>query len=645
MTLHAADRDPSIDPGTDFYRHANGGWLDANPIPADFGAWGAFEEVHTRNETLLHGLLVQAADDPADDLDRMLGDYFAAGMDVDAIEAAGISAIQPALDAIAAVSTQQEVLDLLPELHDGGFAVLFMWGVTVDHDDSTRHLLWLVPTGLGLPDRDSYTDGSEAAVALRSAYLDHVAAQLVNAGTSPEDAPGLAAGVLAFETRLAEQHLRAEERRDLGRTLNRHDLDALRALAPELDLPRYLAAVGAGGVDTVNVQNPEYLAALHGIVLDTDMATLRAYLDFHVVRAMADALPAAIEREAFDFYGRLVQGKQEQKDRHKRVIAALGEDMGEALGRRFVAATFSPAAKDRAVRMVEGIVAEMRRSLESRSWMTDGTRAQALAKLDALRVKIGYPDQWRDWSGLVVGRASFAANRLAAARFELDRDLAKLGEPVDRAEWEMPPHAVNAYFHPTLNEIVFPAGILQPPMFDAEADDAVNYGGIGTVIAHEITHGFDDQGRRFDAAGAFRDWWTPADEEHFTALADRLVAQFDEYVVVEGVRVNGRLTLGENIADLGGIVLARRAHARVCDDAVSVDGLTPAQRFFLANATLWRANTSEELKRTLAQVDPHSPREIRVLGPLSNLDEFQAAFALADDAPMMRPRGERIEIW
>jgi putative endopeptidase len=645
VTLDANDRDPSTDPGTDFYRFANGGWLDAHPIPAGFGSWGSFEEIQVRNEAVVHELLVAAAADPTNDLDRMLGDYYTSGMDTTAIEAAGITAIEPVLAEIAAVASAQDVLQLLPRLHDTGLTVLFMWGVTVDHDDSTRNLLWLVPTGLGLPERDAYFSDTEAARDLRAAFVDHVAAQLVNIGWIAAEAADQAPKVLAFETRLAEHHLRAEERRDVARTLNRHDLEQLRSLAPELDLPGYLVAVGAAAAETVNVQTPAYMAALHATVTDTDVATLRAYLAFHVVSAMADALPAVIEDEAFAFYGRRIEGKQEPREREKRVIDALGGDMGEALGQRFVDATFPPSAKDRAMDMVEGILAEMRTSLLTRTWMSDETRERGLTKLEALRVKIGYPDRWRDWSGLHVDRSSYAANRLNAARFELDRQLAKLGRPVDETEWEMPPHAVNAYYHPMRNEIVFPAGILQQPMFDADADDAVNYGGIGTVIAHEVTHGFDDQGRKFDDRGAFSDWWTEADQQSFTRLAERLVAQFDEYVAIEEVHVNGRLTLGENIADLGGVALAQRAHARVSEESPDIDGLTPTQRFFLATATIWRANISDELQRTLAQVDPHSPRHLRVRGPFSNMDAFQEAFDLPDDAPMLRPREERIQIW
>ncbi|MBI1377724.1 MAG: hypothetical protein GC157_09630 [Frankiales bacterium] len=645
MTLRASDRDPSADPGADFYRFANGGWLDANPIPAGFGGWGVFEEISERNQQLLRELLERAAQSPSGDLDRALGDYFAAGMDTAAIESLGLEPIRPLLDRVDAVASVDDVLDLLPLLHGHGVPALFLSGVTVDHDDSTRYLLWIVQGGLGLPDRDSYDSPDDAAVALREAYVGHVANQLRHVGTPDDEAARLAAAVLGLETRLAAEQLRAQERRDPRNTLNRAPVDALDERAPGLRLPAYLEALGAGPVESVNLQSPRYVAALAEILGSTDLEVLRAYLTFHVVRATASALPAAIDEEAFDFYGRRVGGKKEQKERWKRVVDALGEDMGEALGRRFVEERFPPAAKERADAMVAELREEMRRSLLTRAWMTEATREQGLAKLDAFTVKIGYPDEWRDWSGLRIDRSSYAANRFAAARFELDRQLADLHRPVDRGEWEMPPHAVNAYYHPTRNEIVFPAGILQPPMFDAAADDAVNFGAIGAVIAHEITHAFDDAGRRFDDTGAFRDWWTDEDAAHFTGLADLLVAQYDGYVAVGDVHVNGRLTLGENIADLGGVTLAMRAHERVCHDAPDVDGLSPAQRFFLAYATIWRGHTSDELARTLAQVDPHSPRRFRVLGPLSNLTAFAEAWGLAPDAPMLRAEAERIEIW
>ena len=641
MTLPATDRDPTADPGVDFYRFANGGWLDANPIPAGYGSWGSFEELSRRNEVVLRELLERAEAEPEDDLDRLLGDAFAAGLDRDAIEAAGTEPIAALLGAIEGAASHDALLALLSELHRSGLFALFGWDVTADHDDSDRNLLWLAQPPLGLPDRETYFDEGPAAAELRAAYVEHVAAQLRHVG-APADG---AAAVLALETRLAALHLRAEERRDPDRTHNRHDRAALAALAPELELPGYLDALGAGAAETVNVENPALLAGLYEIVAGTEPSVLRAYLTFTVVRAVADALPAHIDAEDFDFYGRRIRGQREPHERVKRVIDAIGADLGEALAQRYVAHTFPPEAKERAARMVGAIVEEMRASIRTRPWMGEETRARAEAKLDAMRVKIGHPERWRDWSGLEIGRASYAANRLNATRFELDRRLAKLPQPVDRGEWEMPAHIVNAYYHPTLNEIVVPAGILQPPMFDAGADDAVNFGGIGTVIAHEITHGFDDQGRRFDAHGHLRDWWTHEDATRFTELADRLVEQFEAYVVLDDVHVNGRLTLGENIADLGGMTLAHRALARVVDGAPMADGLTPSQRFFLANATLWRVNMNPALQRTLAGIDSHSPRRLRVLGPVSNLEAFRVAFGLPDEAPIMRPPDQRIEIW
>lgn len=640
MGLVAADRDESVDPGVDFYRYANGAWLDENPIPPGYGAWGSFETVQVRNEAVIEEILRRAASDPVNDLDRMLGDFFTSGMDVDAIEAAGLEPIRPLLDAIADVSSPADVMRLLPQLHTDGIPAFFAFEATVDHDDSTRYLLWLAQAGLGLPERDSYFSETEAAAALRAAYVEHVGAQLANVGDA---AQGNA--VLELETRLAELHLSPVEARDPGRTLNRHDLAALTALAPDLDLPGYLRAVGAGAATTVNVMSPALFAGLAEIIAATDPAVLRAYLTFRVVQTLADALPKAVDDESFDFYGRRLGGQQQQHERTKRVIDAITADVGEALSQRFVDETFSPEAKERALAMVDAILVEMRTSLETREWMSDPTRAQALEKLDAIVVKIGYPDRWRDWTGLALARHGYAANRMRATRFEVERQLRRITMPVDETEWEMPPHVVNAYYHPLRNEIVFPAGILQPPMFDATADDALNFGGIGTVIAHEITHGFDDQGRRFDATGAFRDWWTPEDEARYAALTTRLVEQFDAYAVLDDLHVNGQLTLGENIADLGGLMLAERAHARVSAGAGPVDGLTPAQRFFLANASVWRGTVSDELARTLIQVDPHSPRHLRVRGPFSNSAAFQAAFGLADDAPMLRAPEERIEIW
>src|SRR3954452_7611389 len=436
MTLPATDRDPGADPGADFYRFANGGWLDANPIPAGYGAWGSFEEVSRRNEVVLRELLERAAAAPENELDRLLGDAFAAGLDADTIEAAGTAPIAPLLQAI----DEQDVETVLPLLHRSGIFPFFGADVTADHDDSTQNLLWLTQPRLGLPDRESYF--AAGAEELRAAYVEHVAAQLANVG-----AEAGAQAILALETRLAELHLKAEDRRDPDKTHNRYDRAALEALAPGMNA--HLEALGAHAAETVNVENPALLGGLHAILEEAGRATVRAFLKFTVVRSLADALPARIDDEDFAFYGRRIRGQQEPHERVKRVIDAIGQDVGEALAERYVTLHFPPEAKERAEAMVAAIVEEMRHSIRTREWMSAQTRERAEAKLDAMRVKIGYPDEWRSWDGLEF-TGVYAENRLRATRFEVDRQLAKLGEPVDRGEWEMPAHIVNAYYHPTL---------------------------------------------------------------------------------------------------------------------------------------------------------------------------------------------------
>ena len=446
--------------------------------------------------------------------------------------------------------------------------------------------------------------------------------------------------MLEFETRLAALHLKAEERRDVQRTHNRVERAAF---APAI--ASYLTALGAGAAESVNVENPRLLEGLNEVVATTAPATLRAYLAFTVVRGLANALPAQIDDEDFEFYGRRIRGQEEPHERTKRVIDAIGEDLGEALAQRYVALNFPPEAKQRATSMVAAILEEMRASIRSRAWMGAQTRAQGggqarrAAGQDRLPRALARVVRARDRPRVLCGQP---AQREPLRTGPPAREAHAAGRP--RGVGDARPHRQRV-LPPALNEIVVPAGILQPPLFDADADDAVNFGGIGMVIAHEITHGFDDQGRRFDADGALREWWTAEDAARFTELAERLVAQFDAYTVLDGVAVNGRLTLGENIADLGGLALAQRAHARVAAGAPAIDGLTPAQRFFLANATLWRANISPDLQRTLAGIDPHSPRPLRVLGPISNLEAFQVAYGLADDVPIMRPPEDRIEIW
>ncbi|NND84185.1 MAG: M13 family metallopeptidase, partial [Acidimicrobiia bacterium] len=510
----------------------------------------------------------------------------------------------------------------------------------------TRYLLFLTQGGLGLPERDYYLRDDEQSVALREQYEQHVAAQFANLGW--EDTAAAAATVLRLETRLAEASFTAVELRDIDRTMNRHTMDELTERAPSLDLATYLSAFDVD-VPSINLDNPGFFAEVDALLTSEPVEDIRTLVSWYVVRSTAGALSDAFADEAFAFYGKALGGQQEQKPRWKRVIAAMGGDIGEQLSQLFTAVAFPPEAKERCDEMVTHIVAAMGDSIRSLDWMGEETKEAALGKLDAFGVKIGYPDEWRDYSGLEIDRGPYVHNRGRASGFEYRRQLARLGEPVDTSEWHMAPHIVNAYYSPLENEIVFPAGILMPPFFYAEGDDAVNFGAIGAIIGHEITHGFDDKGSQFDADGLVRDWWTTEDRAEFDRRAKVIEDQFDGYEVEEGLTVNGALTLGENIADLGGLSIAYRAFKSAVADgsatAEEIDGYTADQRFFLAFGSAWRQNSSPEYLRLIVQSDVHSPSRFRCNGTLGNLPIFAEAFGLHDDAPMLRAPEDRVEIW
>ncbi len=645
--LDATARDHDVAPGTDFYTHANGGWLAANPVPSEYPAWGSFLEIHARNEEILHGLLEEAAaaEQPADDVTAMVGDYVAAGMDTAAIEAAGLEPLRSVLDEIDRLTSTDDLSPVLVDLHRLGIDALFGVSVQPDFDHTDRYMVYLGQAGLGLPERDYYLRDDERSQALQAAYAQHVASQLANLGLAPDDADSAAAAVVTLETSLADSSHTAEQMRDLDLILNRFEAGELDALMPRFPLRAHLASLGVSPV-MVNVDNLDFFRDLDGLLGDTPIESLRHYLRWHVVRAFASALPTAFADAAFAFYGTLLGGQQEQQPRWKRVLAAASDDIGEQVARLYVEAAFSPDAKSRCETMVEELVAAMERSVRAADWMAEETREAALTKVSTFNAKIGYPDVWRDYSNLQITPDVFVANRMRAARFEVQRRLERLDQPVDAQEWEMPAHVVNAYYNPLRNEIVFPAGILQPPMFWADGDDAGNFGGIGTVIGHEITHGFDDNGSQFDEDGRFRNWWTDADRREFDSRADDLVAQVDDYPLGDDLSVRGRLTLGENIADLGGLAIAHDAwrHAGG-DQGPDIDGFTPAQRFFIAYATIWRMNYTDEYLNLLLNVDVHSPSPVRVNVPLSNLPAFADAFDLDGDAPLRRPAGDRVQIW
>jgi predicted metalloendopeptidase len=645
--LCLADLDPATPPCRDFFQYANGGWLKRNAIPPDHSTWGAFNEVRERNRVILKAILEEAARASGDGLARKVGDFYASGMDTRAIERAGIRPLRPALARIRAMEDVRDLAAVLARSHLEGSGAGFGFSVEPDDERSSEYIAQFRQGGLGLPDRDYYTRDDPGSRRIRHQYEAHVARMLALLGEPPAKARAHARQVLDLETRLARASMTRTERRDPRAVYHRMPLADLAVLAPDFPWAAYLEALGAAA-DPVLVRQPAFFREFSAMVRDLPLARWKAYLRWHAVTDFAPYLGAAFERENFAFYGTVLSGAPRQGARWKRIQDATEHHLGEALGRLYVARSFRPAAKARALDLVANLRAALAERIQDLDWMGPATRTAATAKLDALAVKIGYPDRWRDDSALRVDRTSYARNVLAARVFESRRNLARLGRPVDRDEWEMPPTTVNAYYNPLHNEIVFPAGILQPPFFDPEADDPVNYGAIGMVIGHELTHGFDDQGRQYDARGNLKEWWTPEDSAAFKARTEPMVKRFDGLETLPGVPLNGRLTLGENIADLGGLKLAFAAWRRSLRDRprpADRDGFTAEQRFFLSYAQSWHFRARDEAARMRAMTDPHAPARFRVNVPLSNLPEFHEAFACPAGEPMHTPAGDRPAIW
>jgi len=637
---------------TDFYVHVNGAWMDANPVPDAYGSWGVFHEINERNKKVLHEIMEDAgakhADAAADQLTRQLGSLWASGMDKAAIEAAGIESIRPYLDRIDAIESPTMMAQVVGELHLINVEVLFGLGALADVEDSTTNITWLMPGGLGLPERDYYFREDEDSAALRTQYLAHIGRMFTLAGASPADADAAAGRVYTLELAMAQDTLAAIEYRDPQVFSNKIPSDALaQDLMPSFAWDGYFQALGIARPEVVNAVGPRYYHGLNGLLADQPLEGWKDYLRWHLISTAAPFLASDLVAEDFDFYSRKLSGTQENRARWERVLASANASMGDAVGRAFVARTFSPEAKKLAQTMVADLLDAYRVRLGRISWMTEATRAKALEKLDAFTVKIGYPDKWRDYSGLELEAGSWVGNLFAAAEFNNRFELAKIGQPVDPTEWGMSPQTVNAYYNPLGNEIVFPAAILQPPFFGLEQTLAENYGSMGAIIGHEITHGFDDMGSQFDAEGNLVNWWTDTDREEFERRAAVLVEQFNGYEALDGLFVDGELTLGENIADLGGLQMAYLAFQKrgAMELQPIVNGLTPNQQFFTAWARSWRENFRPESLKMQVLTDEHAPNHFRANGPLSNLPQFASAFRLDESAPMVRPAAERAEIW
>jgi putative endopeptidase len=647
-TFNPADFDTTCAPCRDFDQFANGGWKKRTPMPAGYSNYGAFDELYDRNEAALRRILEAAAADraakPGSDRAR-LRDYYTSCMDSAGAEREGGKPIAGLLGDIDAIASPREIARKVGWMHANGMGGLFGFFAAQDPKHSESVIAIVGQGGLGLPDRDFYLRTDSASVARRAVYLRSVTNLLKLAGDDDALAQRHAEAVMALETALANASMTNVQRRDPKATYHKMPWDSLQALSPAFAWNDYLASRNAKPSD-VNVAQPDFVRAVNGLIGSTPLETWKAYLKVRVLFDAAPTLSSPYVKEWFALRQAL-SGTTEMLPRWKRCIAETDDALGEILGAEYVKQAFTPADKQRMLTMVTNLEAALGERIQAAGWMNDTTRAAAAGKLDAFMEKIGYPDRWKDYSSVVIAPGQHYANRSAARAFESARNIAKIGKPVERGEWSMTPPTVNAYYSSSLNSINFPAGILQPPFFDSQADDATNYGAIGAVIGHEMGHGFDDRGRQFDAQGNLRDWWTAGDVERYKALAQKVQEQFDGYTVIDTVHVNGKLTLGENLADLGGLAVAyaamQKAYAR--QPHTKLGGYTPEQRFFLGWARVWRNLQTESDLRTQVQTDPHSPAQWRINGPLSNLKEFQDAWGCKGSDAMVRPEAQRVRIW
>jgi putative endopeptidase len=642
--------DPSVKPCQDFYHFANGNWIKNNPIPPAYSSWGSFTELAEKNNLVLKEIVEAAAKDPhpfKGSNTQKIGDFYATGMDSARIESLGAKPIEADLKRIDDIKDIRGVQKELARFHVDGVGGVFGLFAGQDQKHSTQVIAQLSQGGLGLPDRDYYLSDDAKLKRNREEYVDHLVAMFKLIGDDQAAAKAEAATVLAFETRLAKASFTRVQRRDPDKNYNKMTQAQLAALTPDFNWPAFFAGIGLSKPGGVNVGQPPFFKELNAMMKEVPLGSWKTYLRWRILREAANALSSAFVNENFHFYGTILTGAKELQPRWKRIIQIINRTMGEALGQVYVEKAFPPEAKARAKEMVKNLVAAMREHINSVDWMDATTRAAALKKLESFGVKIGYPDKWRDYSKLEIDRTSYLENLRRAAEFNFNFNLAKIGKPVDRTEWGMTPPTVNAYYSETRNEIVFPAGILQPPFFDPKADDAVNYGGMGAVIGHEISHGFDDQGSKFDAQGNLKMWWTPETRKKFDGRTALVVKQFDGYVAIDSLHVNGKLTLGENIGDLAGLSIAYTALEKALEGKprLLIDGFTPEQRFFLAWAQIWRRNSTPEALRLQVRVDPHSPSMFRTNGPLSDMPSFYKAFGCADGQGMVRPEAVRATVW
>ncbi|MEE2525453.1 M13 family metallopeptidase [Hyphobacterium sp. HN65] len=641
-------RDMTVDPGDDFFRYANGEWLDTTEIPADLSNYGMFTELALEAEQDVQDIILELAEAGGDtgSVEQQVGDLYASWMNTEALDARGLEAIQPDLDAIAAVETHEQFATMFATVHS---PAMYGVGIIPDPADTSRYTVFVGQSGLGMPDRDFYLSEGERYDEYRAAYLSYITQLFDLAGY--DNSAERAQSIMDLEMRIAEVHWTQEQSRDIQAIYNPMPLGDLATLAPQFNFEAGMTALGIDSVETYLVAQPSAIEGTATIFSETPVDVLRDYMVFHTLNDNTNALPLAFDQASFDFFGRTLNGTEEQRPRDRRGVNLVGGVLGEAVGQVYVDRHFPPESKTQMEELVGNLTAAFEERLQNLSWMDDETRQQALLKLSTFEPRIGYPDEWTDYSALEIQAGDLFGNLRRIAEFNWNQQVEDLSGPVDRGDWPYPPQTVNASYNPLMNQITFPAGILQAPFFDPNADAAINYGAIGAVIGHEIGHGFDDQGRQFDEAGRIRNWWSDATNDAFMERAGALGSQYDTYCPLEGECVNGTFTMGENIGDLGGVQMAYSAYQRYVaatygdEGAPVIDGYTGDQRFFLAWAQVWRRLYREDNLRQRLVTDPHSPSQYRTNGIVRNLDAWYDAFGIEEDDLLYLPPEERVRIW
>jgi putative endopeptidase len=643
--------DTTCQPCEDFYQYANGDWLKGNQIPGAFSSWGSFHILAEKNRTALHDILEESSKNmsaPKGSVDQKIGAYYATCMDEAKINVEGVKPLSADFARIEKIKNLRDMQKVIALLHNDSVRTLFGFGSIPDLKNSTQVMGSAGQGGLSLPNREYYTKTDERSQTIREAFVKHVARMFELLGDEPGKAAVEAQTVMAIQTRLAQSSRTPVQLRDPDAQYNKMTLAQLKELTPNFDWNAYLKTRGVPKVADINIGQPDFFKTMNAMLAEVPLADWKTYLRWSLITDAAPVLSTPFEEENFNFFGRTLSGTKEQLPRWRRCVVQTDQALGEALGQVYVKKSFTPESKARMQEMITNLIAAFRARLMKLDWMSDQTRQQALAKLESFKQKIAYPDTWRDYSAVNIDRTSFLENARRAGAFEITRNINKIGRPVDRTEWAMSPPTVNAYYTPLFNEIVFPAGILQAPFFNPKADDALNYGAIGAVIGHELTHGFDDQGSRFDEKGNLRMWWTPEDRKKFDERAACVANQFSGYEVEKGLNMNGPLVLGESLADLGGLTTAYDAFQKSLEGKprpANLDGFTPEQRFFLGWAQVWATNYRSEAIRQQVIGDPHPIARFRVNGPLSNMSAFAEAFSCKAGDKMVRGTADQCKVW